>query len=237
MNIASANNIMDNLIADGEVADAIVVTKDNTYFNFEKGDSLKNLTECIMLYIEKNYSVSANPQDKVLAGLSSGATVTVQAMFYSNETFGYYGVFSPSRTLDFVEETLTLEMVAAFPKVSQYYVSVGIFDTFVRRNVNVQINEELIKAGANVVFEWKNGAHDWGVWRSQFSEFVKDYLWDRETVVSTPSNPDADVAPQSNATAAVKTGDSVDMTGLLIISGLSLLGISIQYYYRHRKTH
>ena len=54
---------MDNLIADGEVADAIVVTKDNTYFNFEKGDSLKNLTECIMLYIEKNYSVSANPQD------------------------------------------------------------------------------------------------------------------------------------------------------------------------------
>ena len=30
MNIASANNIMDNLIADGEVADAIVVTKDNT---------------------------------------------------------------------------------------------------------------------------------------------------------------------------------------------------------------
>lgn len=180
---------------------------------------------------------SANSQDKVLADLSSGATVTVQAMFYSNETFGYYGVFSPSRTLDFVEETLTLEMVAAFPKVSQYYVSVGIFDIFVRRNVNVQINEELIKAGANVVFEWKNGAHDWGVWRSQFSEFVKDYLWDRETVVSTPSNPDADVAPQSNSTAAVKTGDSVDMTGLLIISGLSLLGISIQYYYRHRKTH
>lgn len=32
---------MDNLIADGEVAAAIVVTKDNTYFNFEKGDSLK----------------------------------------------------------------------------------------------------------------------------------------------------------------------------------------------------
>ena len=62
---------MDNLIADGEVADAIVVTKDNIYFNFEKGDSLKNLTECIMLHIEKNYSVSANPQDKVLAGLSS----------------------------------------------------------------------------------------------------------------------------------------------------------------------
>ena len=50
MNIASANNIMDNLIADGEVADAIVVTKDNTYFNFEKGDSLKNLTECIHIF-------------------------------------------------------------------------------------------------------------------------------------------------------------------------------------------
>ena len=51
-------------------------------------------------------------------------------------------VYFTGRTLDFVEETLTLEMVAAFPKVSQYYVSVGIFDTFVRRNVNVQINED-----------------------------------------------------------------------------------------------
>ena len=99
-----------------------------------------------------------------------------------------------------------------------------------------KLMKNLIKAGANVVFEWKNGAHDWGVWRSQFSEFVKDYLWDRETVVSTPSNPDADVL-QSNSTAAVKTGDNVDMTGLLIISGLSLLGISVQYDYRHRKTH
>lgn len=239
MNIGSANNIMDNLIADGEVAEAIVVTMDNTYFNFEKGDSLKNLTECIMPYIEKNYSVSTNPQDKALAGLSSGATVTVQAMLYSNETFGYYGVFSPSRTLDFVEETLTPEMVAAFPKASQYYISVGIFDTFVRRDVNVQINKELTKAGANVVFKWKNGAHDWGVWRSQFSEFVKDYLWDHEVVAPTPSNPDAPEAvdPGLNSTTAVKTGDGVNITGLLMISSLSLLGISIQCYYRYRKTH
>lgn len=236
MNIGSANNIMDNLIADGEVAEAIVVTMDNTYFNFEKGDSLKNLTNCIIPYIEKNYSVSTDPQDKALAGLSSGATVTVQAMLYSNETFGYYGVFSPSRTLDFVNETLTAEMIAKFPKAIQYYISVGIYDTFTRRDVNVQINEELKAAGANVVFKWKNGAHDWGVWRDQFSEFVKDYLWDAKKNEPIPNQPDPIVPERQqnpSTTKSVKTGDSLDFNGLLVISGLSLVAIAILYYNKH----
>ena len=238
MNIGSANNIMDNLIAEDEVADAIVVTMDNTYFNFEKGDSLKNLIDCIIPFVEKNYSVSTNPGDRALAGLSSGATVTVQAMLYNNEEFGYYGVFSPSRTLDFVNETLTQEMIKNFTKANQYYVSVGIYDTFVRRDVNVQMNEELHKAGANVVFKWKNGAHDWGVWRNQFSEFVKDYLWDVEKNDPVPSQPEP-VVPELSAdlttktAKSVKTGDSLDISGLIIISSLSLLGVAILYHNKH----
>lgn len=44
---------MDNLIADGEVADAIVVTKDNTYFNFEKGDSLKILQNALCFTLKR----------------------------------------------------------------------------------------------------------------------------------------------------------------------------------------
>lgn len=246
MNIGSASNIMDNLIADGEVAEAIVVTMDNTYFNFEKGDSLKNLTDHIIPYIEKNYNVSTDSKERALCGLSSGATVTVQAMLYSNETFGYYGVFSPSRTLDFVSETLTPEMKSAFKNAKQYYVSVGIYDTFVRRDVNVQVDKELQAAGANVVFKWKNGAHDWGVWRDQFTEFVKDYLWDAEKVEPTPSQPDPDVTEPADTskpttpvetTKSVKTGDSLDINGLLVISGLSLVGVMILSYNKYLKTH
>ncbi len=203
-NIGSADNIMDNLIASGEVEDTIVVTMDNTYFDFEKGDSLNNLIECIIPYIEANYSVSTNAEDRALAGLSSGATVTVQAMLYSNETFGYYGVFSPSRTLDFVEESLTDEMIANFSNAKQYYVSVGIFDSFTRRDVNVQVYEELLAAGANVVFEWKNGAHDWGVWRDQLSEFVKDYLWENNTDTDN-DNTDATVTPDTTGTDTTGT--------------------------------
>ena len=36
---------------------------------------------------------------------------------------------------------------------------------------------------------------------------------------------------------SVKTGDNVDINGLLLISGLSLLGISIQYYCKAHRGH
>lgn len=246
MNIGSASNIMDNLIADGEVAEAIVVTMDNQYFSHEKGDSLKNIKECIIPYIENHYSVSKNPEDRAMSGLSRGAAVTIQSTLYSNDTFKYYGIFSPSITLDFASETLTPEMKSAFKNVKQYYVSVGIYDTFLRRDVNVQVDKELQAAGANVVFKWKNGAHDWGVWRDQFTEFVKDYLWDVEKVEPTPSQPDPDVTEPADTskpttpvetTKSVKTGDSLDINGLLVISGLSLVGVMILSYNKYLKTH
>ena len=227
MNIGSANNIMDNLIAEGEVAEAIIVTMDNTYFSFESGDSLKNIVECIIPYIEENYSVSKKAEDRAMSGLSSGGSVTVQAMLYSNETFAYYGVFSPSRTMDFVKETLTEEMIKTFPNAIQYYISVGIYDSAVRRNVNVQVYEELEKAGANVEFKWKNGAHDWGVWRNQFSEFVKDYLWDveaKETPI-TPNPSESDVV----------TGDTTDIQLLLAMSFLSLTGMGVLVFNKKKK--
>ena len=102
--IGSAKNIFDNLIAEGELEPTIIVTMDNLYFNFESGDSVKNITECIIPYMEANYAVDTSREGRAIAGLSSGGSVTVDAMLNANDTFDYYGVFSPSRTMNFVEE-------------------------------------------------------------------------------------------------------------------------------------
>ena len=47
MGIGAIPNIMDNLIAEGEVADAVVVTMDNAYFNWNYDTIAQNFKENI----------------------------------------------------------------------------------------------------------------------------------------------------------------------------------------------
>ena len=218
--IGSAKNIFDNLIAEGELEPTIIVTMDNLYFNFESGDSVKNITECIIPYMEANYAVDTSREGRAIAGLSSGGSVSVDAMLNANDTFDYYGVFSPSRTMNFVEESLTDEMKADLKDAESYYVSCGIFDSYLRRNVNEQVYEELQAIDANVAFTWKNGSHDWAVWRAQLSDFAKNYLWETDA-------PTGDQTP-------VQTGDPVQALPLVLgmVISVSALGFVV---YRRKK--
>ena len=181
-NIGSGKNIYDNLIAEGEVEPTVVVTMNNTVYNFERGPALENILKVIIPLVEEKYAVSKEASDRAIAGLSSGASVTDQAALQANAEFEYYGIFSPSRTLNFIKKdgvnTVTPEQKKAFGEHGFYYVSVGEFDSFTRRDVNVDTYDELVEDGAQTVFFWKPGAHDWGVWRNQLTEFTKDYLWE-----------------------------------------------------------
>lgn len=224
--IGSAKNIFDNLIAEGYMEPTVIVTMNNQKkpFSFESGESLKNITENIIPFIEENYSVSTERSGRAMAGLSSGASVTCQAILQANDVFDYYGVFSPSRTLDFKAGTLTDEMRADMKDAAMYYISCGIYDAYLRRNVDVQVYDELVASGANAVYEWKNGTHDWAVWRAQLSTFAKDYLWSKSSaetpepgVVITENTeyPDTDANYQVTFTYKASSEDvkSVSLVG------------------------
>ena len=93
--IGAADNIMDNLIAAGEVdANTIVVTMDNTYFRWNYTDIKDNLMNNIIPYIEANYNVSTDPDDRAFAGFSMGAMTTTYMAFHHADSFGYFGIFS-----------------------------------------------------------------------------------------------------------------------------------------------
>ena len=183
-NIGAAKNIMDNLIAEGEVEPTIVVTMNNTYWNFEKGDATNNLVNNIIPFIEENYSVSTAQQDRAVAGLSSGAATTADALLQATDTFGYYGVWSPSRTAgfgkaaDYTDCQVTDEQLEKIANVNYVYCSVGIFDSMVRRSATQQVKDVVETVNENTCMVWKNGAHDWNVWRYQLADFAKNYLWE-----------------------------------------------------------
>lgn len=200
-NIGAAKNIFDNLIAEGLLEPTIIVTMDNLGYNFEAGNSMKNIVEVIIPFMEENYNVDKTREGRAMAGLSSGASTTIDAALNWNDYFAYYGIWSPSRIMDF--GNLSDEQKEDLKDATFYHVSCGIYDAFMRRDNDWLVYENLKDLGANTVFSWKNGTHDWQVWRDQLTEFAKDYLWKKPENPDNPSKPSVKPNnPAQNTTAA-----------------------------------
>lgn len=114
MGIGAIPNIMDNLIAEGEVADAVVVTMDNAYFNWNYDTIAQNFKENIIPFIEKNYNVSMNAKDRALCGLSMGSMITSTILQQNTELFGAYGCFSGANTQATIKDVEELKNVKIY---------------------------------------------------------------------------------------------------------------------------
>ncbi len=92
-NQGNVDVIFDNLIADGEVAPTIIVTMNNTVYSWDYDVINKNLMECIIPYIEKNYNVKADASGRAFAGISMGAMTASNVYYAHPDAFGYIGIF------------------------------------------------------------------------------------------------------------------------------------------------
>lgn len=210
MYIGAVPNIMDNLIADKEVAEAIVVTMDNTYFGWNFDDIKANLMDHIVPYVEANYSVSKEPTDRAFCGLSMGGLTTTSVYTTLADQFGYLGIWSatdPNTDVAAIEH-------ADEPTL---FLAAGIVDF--GKGGYPGLMEKLDAAGIEYTYEESLGAHDWGVWRDLFTRFAKNYLWDAEETeepdTETPTNPDdekPEVKPGTDDTNEPSKGDSTVQT-------------------------
>lgn len=224
MTIGALPNIMDNLIADKEIDETIVITMDNTYYSFDAAKTVDNLTKNIIPYVENNYSVSKKSEDRAICGLSAGGTFTANALVSAYKEFGYYGVWSPRNTVigPLVEDGTIGKDILNEYKNNVYYIGVGNLDISLRQNQEKLLYDTLINEGISASIEHKNGAHDWYVWRDLFTTFAKDYLWD----VKTDDEGKEDIADgniedntntntsdkTNNKSKNVKTGDEMSLT-------------------------
>jgi len=77
---------LDNLIAQGAVDPFIIVFTRNDYSNWNFGPILIN---DLIPYIEANYCVSTNPDNRALGGLSMGGMQTINIGFPNADKFHY----------------------------------------------------------------------------------------------------------------------------------------------------
>ena len=107
MTIGAVPNIMDNLIADSLTKEAIVVTMDNTYFNWDYDRIINNLFNNILPYIETHYNVSKEVNDRAFCGLSMGSMTTTTLYQTHPDQFN---TASDRTTTGFVDKLNTLNL-------------------------------------------------------------------------------------------------------------------------------
>jgi len=191
-----APTILDNLITSGKAESMIVVMTNGNptqaaaftvspkidVSNSSVGGMAnkmfeKSLVNDVIPYVESNFRVKANKENRALTGLSMGGLQTMNTSFDHPELFNYIGVMSMgfadlSRFGIEVDHSKRKEQIQALKKENPalYWIACGE-DDFLYESV-VTMRKELDSEKFNYVYRESPGGHTWKNWRIYLSEFT-----------------------------------------------------------------
>jgi len=180
--VGHANNILDNLIAEGKAAPMIIVmpnghTPDrpnvNMIANTDFGD---DLLKVLIPYIDSHYRTIADQEHRAMAGLSMGGAHTIRFGLTNPETFDYIGIFSVGLGLQGPGEVSDYETAnaAALDRGGKaydlVYYAIGSEDFLF--TTSAPTREMLARHGIAVHYNESGGGHTWINWRRYFADFA-----------------------------------------------------------------
>ena len=176
------NIIMDNLYADGKVADMIVVMpngraqKDDSRAggmgSFRAfGDFDKDLIGSLIPYIEKNFSVYTDKDHRAIAGLSMGGGQSLNFGLGHMDVFAYVGGFSSAPNTQRAEQLIP--DVAKVKKENKLlWMVCGGADGLI--NNSAQLKAFCDEKGIPCTFiKYPDGKHDFVVWKYGLYNFAQ----------------------------------------------------------------
>jgi enterochelin esterase-like enzyme len=132
-----------------------------------EGSYPHSLVKEVAPFIEKNFRVIANKDNRAIAGLSMGGGHTTQATNNNPGFFGWIAVWSAGGQ-DTEQYVKLLEKVKA-GGVKHYWIGVGTTDFALNGSKTLYAAAQ--KAGLNTTFHTAPGAHYWFIWRQFLGEF------------------------------------------------------------------
>lgn len=188
-----ADNVVDNLIADGKIEPMIMVFpscdtkitandtvkangsgRENGFEGYGKSFEVDLLTD-IIPYMESNYSVYSDQKHRALAGLSMGGGQSLNIGMYHIETFAYVGGFSSAPNTNMFGGMSTVEFLpdpaAAKENLKLLWVACGNKDGLIR--VSQKAHQYLKEKGVNHVWHVDSNAHDNFEWDSNLYFFAQ----------------------------------------------------------------
>ena len=193
--LGRASQIMDNLIAQGNVEPMLVVMPNGNvsqqaapgegirgYYKpqFMEGGTMDGSYEesflDIVNFVESSYRVKADKESRAVAGLSMGGFHSLHISRYYPNTFNYVGLFSAailptqdvsSKVYQDIDGTLKTQMDNGY---KLYWIGIGKTD-FLYENVT-EYRKNLDKMGMSYIYRESDGGHIWKNWRIYLSEFT-----------------------------------------------------------------
>ena len=224
-----ANRIVDNLIAAGKLQPLVVVM---TNFNGIPGGNTgyaNDVVNRVIPYVEANYNVSHNANDRAFAGLSAGGSRANTLLFNNTTTFGSYAVWSigtggsPAASSPLWQNPDLKTRLAL-------HVGGGNFDSITFPGTNTYTNL-LTTNGIPFTTDFLNAGHEWFTWRQLLYDFASTLLFRQTTTTVTgPASTTYGQPATFTATVAKDTTEPAAPTGSVsfyvdgVIDAAHLLG-------------
>lgn len=168
------HHIMDNFISQGKTREALVVTMNNSVYQWDFAKIAQNLKNCILPFVRKVFGASSNVFENAFCGLSMGSMTTLYIYMHHTELFHYYGAFSGGIAGG---EHFSLES----PLLAQVKLMIGCGEediAYNEREIGVPPTIRALKAkGLPYVPYFVTGSHDWFCWPQMFAYFAEHILW------------------------------------------------------------
>lgn len=173
-------NILDNMIARGEIEPTVVVTMGNHFTgtslgfaSYNRQNAADNLVQRILPHMESHYNVSNEREGRAYGGFSYGGSTGGFVMNSYPTVFGYYGFFSGSPSLTAQNFDDLAEAVGE--NGLSVFLGNGVFEGGPASMNAIADNFRArgIPAGTAQV----PGAHDGMTAGQLFTIFARDYLW------------------------------------------------------------
>ncbi len=175
--------ILDNLIAEKKAKPMLVVMPDgNMPFPGFNENSLKmferELLESIIPFVEKNYRVLTDSNNRALAGLSMGGLQTLYAGIQNTDLFSYLGVFSSgwfkdrqNEISDGQYEFMKTNADKINGNLKQFWISMGGKEDIAYENCKAMM-AKFDEMNIKYTYREYPGGHTWPVWRNDLYTFA-----------------------------------------------------------------
>ena len=177
-------NVLDNLIADKKIKPVLVVfldfvENDQDYFLNKTDEYFNAVCNELVPFIDAKYNTSKQAKDRVLAGISAGAHISLLTALRNPDVFLNAAGQSPTTTEELFDAIDSASKLGQTKEMLKLYFDVGRFD-LVQSGIdnnsflyaNQLLNKEMNKALINHTFKIVNDGHQWASWRERVSEFL-----------------------------------------------------------------
>lgn len=180
--VGQADNILDNLLAEGKMKPMLVVMPNGTIETDDLAGEVplfvEDLKNDIVPFIEKTYNVYTDAAHRAIAGLSMGGWETLETAVKYYDMYQYIwvlssGWFKTDKAKYELEAKHLPEIAPAFKKaVKQFVMTQGDPEDIAYYN-GVATRELFEKAGIPMEFYSEPGGHTWYIWRKNLYQLAQ----------------------------------------------------------------